>query len=304
MSKARLRLFCKDMINGDFLYQILFNYTAGYTYRTIVADDQRYRLITLTHSGTITFLEEYVGDVWLCGGGEGGGGGGATPYMDGYTAGIQSGHGGGGGRCAFENNVALRGSIPVIIGARGKGGARGVSKSWGNGEYSEHSTPGDAGGKTSFGDLGADGGKNASGGSGGGLPRVVASNYPYKGLGDGISTVPFFDTQNFDPLCAGGASGTLYEYSHNPPYQTGCDGGSNGSNSGPSTPSYSEVPISAKGGFNGGGFGGSSGSLGGGNGANFGAGGGGGEASAMYGEYSGTDGGAGYNGVVMIRIPV
>lgn len=310
MSKARKRLFCRDLINGDFLYAIRFEYTGEWTYRTIGYGNKRYRLITLLTSGVLTFLEPYIGDFWMCGAGNGGGGGGVPTYPNINYGHRTAGHGGGGGYPLQRLGVVLEGEIQVDIGKGGKGGIGSYQ------ETGEYSTPGADGGATMFGDEVAPGGHLANGGSGGGLPRYILSSThghglvtTYGGKGIGKTTVPFGDTHNFAPLCAGGAAGVLRDTQAQAPYGQwwyGQPGGSNGSDSVALGSTNGESAWYAPGGHLGGGNGINTGAAvqPGSNGSAPGAGGGGGRCTSGFGTHSGASGGDGADGVVYIRIPL
>ena len=161
-----------------------------------------------------------------------------------------------------------------------------------NGEYSV--SVGSASGKSIFGDLltvNAVSGK--SGGTGGGY-NVNGGT----GTGDGLSKYPFGDTTNFDPHCAGGGGGGYEGYESYNKFRGG-QGGTNGGN-GTSANSSSDSVAGGAGGNKGGGKGGHGGdSSQTATAATFYGSGGGG---AGYAYMNGA--GAGYQGVVYIRVPV
>ena len=161
-----------------------------------------------------------------------------------------------------------------------------------SGEYAV--SVGSAAGKSIFGDLlsvNAVSGK--SGGTGGGYNVNGGS-----GTGDGKSKYPFGDTVNFDPHCAAGGGGgyddgTLYNR------HQGGQGGTNGGNGSAANPSSDSV-AGGPGGNKGGGTGGhgSNSSVTGTAATFYGSGGGGSGYAAQW------KSGAGYQGVVYIRVPV
>ena len=178
-----------------------------------------------------------------------------------------SGSGGAGAYCAQASNQKLKGTYTISVGS--------------------------AQGKTSFGDLlsvNAVSGK--SGGTGGGNNINGGS-----GTGDGKSKYPFGDTVNFAPHCAGGGGGGYGDGSLYNQHKGG-QGGTNGGNGTSNNPS-SDAVAGGPGGNRGGGTGGhgtSSGTTG--------------TAATFYGSGGGGAGyaaqwsaGAGYQGVVYIRIP-
>ena len=179
-----------------------------------------------------------------------------------------SGSGGAGAYCAEADSQTLTGQYTISVGS--------------------------AQGKTSFGDLlsvNAVSGK--SGGTGGGYNINGQS-----GTGDGKSKYPLGDTTNFSPHCAGGGGGgygdgTLYNK------HKGGQGGTNGGN-GTAANSSSDEEAGGPGGNKGGGTGGhgSNSSITGTAATFYGSGGGGAGYAAQWSV------GAGYQGVVYIRVPV
>lgn len=294
MSKPRPRLFCSDLINGDFLYAVRFAYTGEWQYRTITTDGERYRLVTLLSDGLLTFLEPYVCDMWMCGGGGGGEAGGYT--FNGTSYAPYPGKGGSGGYCAFEFGIELGGQYNVLV---GKGGKRGEPN-----EPVAGRNPPTPGGATSLGGLIAEGGTIVGGGSGGGGWHYDNGNtwYPIAGgEGAGISTLPFGDDLHFDLHCAGGAGGN-YKLDGGTRACIGGDGGSDGANGNPGKTGPSSLVLAV------------GGERGGGNGsfedvdpvrdATYpGAGGAGGYCWAKVNGIQQTYGGHGADGIVYIRVP-
>ena len=187
------------------------------------------------------------------------------------TAGGAGGAGGAGAYCAQASNQKLKGTYTISVGS--------------------------AQGKTSFGDLlsvNAVSGKNGGTGGGGG------------GKGDGLSKYPFGDSITYKCHCAGGGGGESVEHTSmgSPTTSYVGSGGSNGlaggygngtaggtyggGNGGYASAGPSESPSGYKGyaaSFYGGG------------------GGGGGYAHDMWSGNATGAGGAGYQGVVYIRVP-
>lgn len=256
---------------------MVIGYTGAYTDQTeVTMSGKKYRLLTLTGSGTLTLPEEVTADVWLCNGGNGG-----------LGAGRQ---GGGGGYVRQENGMQITGAVVVVVGA----GSAGVN-----------SSSGKFGGLTSFGSVsptaqssGAYVYNGASGGGNGGRTSI-------KGEGGGVSTVPFGETSLFDQHSAGGGGGGERDREADDTCSGG-DGGSNGG-SGLGSGGYSGY-VGGTGGTKGGGNGGTGNSQSslaeGGAATYFGSGGG---AGGHYVSTSGTGtlgyGGAGYQGVIYVRIP-
>lgn len=198
-------------------------YTGAMTDQIVtMGDGKRYRLLTLTSSGTLTVEKPVQADVWMCGGG-------------GHGAG-DAGGGGGGGYVASAYKVTLPLSSAAVVGAAsGASSFAGVTANPG-----ESTTKGDGG----------------SGGSGGG-----AGGYIYDGgTGAGITTYPFGDTSYFSgrPHSGGGGGGGYLNGSYN---MGGGYGGSNGDN-GESTPTGRTAGNNSQGGNYGGGRGGYAGGNG------------------------------------------
>lgn len=236
-------------------------YTGNYTDEIVtMGDGLRYRLLTLTSSGTLTLEEACNVDVWLCDGGDAG-------KHGAYDA--PSGQDGGdGGKFGQYNNLNIT-SVPVTIGAGGR--------------YS-----GDSGGFSHFNYnmtwiAGATGGEGAQFG---GITHV----------GDGAegSTRPFLDSYFTNYPCAGGGGGarlrsnpiTTYAYGGNGGWSEGSGagykskGGITGGGDGAYTPSTNDRILAKSATYYGSGGGGS---------------------DTLGGE---TNYGAGYQGVVFVRIPL
>ena len=269
--------------SGSIVPGLNIDYTGDYTDQkdVVMSNGQTYRLLTLTGSGTLTLEQTIKADIWLCAGGNGGRNGGY--------------HGGGGGKFVQSDGVDLALSTVCTIGA----GASGTSTSSGG-----------VGGSTTFGTLQAvqttGSYKAASGASGGGAGgRGTYTNSSAKaGTGAGVSTVPFLDATIFDPHSAGGGGGA-YEDETSDTYVGGGAGGSDGADGGVrKAASYK----GGAGGEKGGGAGGKPSSLTndrkGGAATFYGSGGGGGGYLMDSSEniYTGP-GGAGYQGVIYVRIP-
>lgn len=257
---------------------LAISYSGAYTdQKEVVMSGKTYRLLTLTGSGTLTLPQEVTADVWLCNGGNGGGYGGT---------------GGGGGRLKQSNGISLAVSTVCTVGAGSSTATTGYEVG--------------ASGLSSFGSISpianqgnAYSGEGASGGGGGSLNRSRK--------GDNVSTVPFGDTSLFYQHSAGGGGGGCedkYEANKN----TGGAGGSNGAD-GSKLTSYTSNVNGGSGGTRGGGAGGqgvSSGSTQHGSSATYyGSGGGaGGTYYSKSGSWTGAgNNGAGYQGVIYVRIP-
>lgn len=257
---------------------LAITYSGAYTdQKDVTMSGKVYRLLTLTGSGTLTLPAELKADVWLCNGGNGGGYGGT---------------GGGGGRLKQSDGITLATSTVCTVGAGGAGSSADIGTS--------------ASGLSTFGTISptANGmttqsGTGASGGGGGALNALRT--------GDGVTTVPFGDTSYFYQHSAGGGGGGCEDRSEEY-LGTGGAGGSNGAD-GSAISGYSSNVKGGAGGTRGGGTGGqgvSSGTA-----CNaaaatyYGSGGGGG---GIYFNKSGSlrnpgTGGAGYQGVIYVRIP-
>ena len=254
---------------------MVIGYTGAYTDKTeVTMSGKKYRLLTLTGSGTLTVAEKVKADVWLCSGGCGG---------------IMAGGGGGGGGYVLEKeSVLLTGSVVCTVGVGGnvEGGFGGVS-SIGSSIVTKRT---DA---------------YINGGSGGGSGGYGGA----AGKGAGISTVPFRETTLFDRHSAGGGGGGYYynDEDNFKTYASGGNGGSNGVNGGARNGNANSA-TGGTGGVKGGGTGGNGARTAlcdGGAATFYGSGGGGG--GEYDNEYTGTGrtgaSGAGYQGVIYVRIP-
>lgn len=194
-------LFCKD-----FLLVPPYFFTGTMTREWITVDGVRHELITLLSNGTFISYRARNAKIWLCGSGAGGSG--------------LYGNGGGAGGYFVESEITfLPGEThQVTIGAptyyRGESTSFGALTALGGGGKLTHDQ--------SYRDGGSGGGKNGS------LPPDT-NTY---GIGDGISTIPFGDSVNFTPHCAGGGGhwlvfrdtdGIIRQY-------RGGDGGTDGGN--------------------------------------------------------------------------
>lgn len=250
------------------------SYTGNYTDQAdVVMSGKTYRLLTLTSSGTLTLEDSVQADVWLCGGGSSG-------LAD------TGGQGGGGGYFTLSENYNINSPVACVIGA---GGAT-------NSNYKTFN----AGGQSSFGTITANGASNKNGASGGGGGYDNFAG----GSGGGKSTVPFGETSLFDQHSAGGGGGSMRDRESSD-YAQGGNGGSNGANGSSATDGKYQAST---GGTKGGGAGpkpaASDSSCYGGAATFYGSGGGG---ASYYISTGGNHywgyGGAGYQGVVYVRIP-
>lgn len=246
------------------------SYSGTHTTKTITSGGVEYTLYTITGSGTLTVEGTYRDtDVWICGGGANGSAGSS---------------GGAGAYCAQLTKTALSGTYVIAIGA--------------------------SQGATTFGSaLSVPAVSGPNGGTGGGAGRRGGA-----GTGDGQSKYPFADTTLFNCHCAGGGGGGYG--TNGSGTSSRCDGGSGGTNGGNgngtgayiSPTIYNEEESSGgSGGKYGGGRGGNaswkdSTGYGGGSATFYGSGGGGGGYGQHY-QTTAASGGAGYQGVVYIRIP-
>ena len=242
-------------------------YSGAYTdQKDVVMSGKTYRLLTLTGSGTLTLPQEVTADVWMCAGGNGGASG---------------GRGGGGGLFSAKNKVAIDGSVVCTIGSGGSAAKVGNATAFGASSISN--------GSSYF--------NGASGGGSG-------------GTGGGATTVPFGSSDYFSPHSAGGGGGgsSLRYRNGNTVHYLGGAGGSNGANGAASTKASGWPSTKAAGGNLGGGAGGTYGGdrpTAGSNATYYGSGGGGGgsyENEKTESVRSGG-GGAGYQGVIYVRIP-
>lgn len=250
-------------------------YTGAMTDQIVtMGDGKQYRLLTLTSSGTLTVEKPVQADIWMCGGG----GGGNRGYY---------GSGGGGGYVNSGYALQLSTNVAVIgTGAAGNGGTSGISAFMGISA---------AGGKGAVnGSETPDGG---SGGGQGGYNRYGGNGS--RGSGAGVTTYPFGDSVYFSerPHSAGGGGGS-YRDKDDHVYGGGGAGGSNGGNG------ASRVSGQSQGA--GGSYGGGDGGFDSNGRAAYFYGGGGGGGAYLWEDYSehNYSGGAGYQGVIYIRIPL
>lgn len=258
------------------------SYSGTHTVKEITVNGTTYTQYTITGSGTLTVEGTYENvAVWLCGGGANG---------ENSPSASSRARGGAGAYAASLSGQSLSGEYAVTVGA-GQGAS-------------------------SFGSLlSVSAVTSISGGSGGGgaggdydVSSESASTYG-GGTGDGKSKYPFSDSATFQAHCAGGGGGAYYT-TGTLQHFTGGTGGSNGGN-GPAGSHTSSSSISGGSGGNyGGGRGGSvqvNTSVSSGSAATFYGSGGGGAGchQVPYGwsSYNTTYGGAGYQGVVYIRVP-
>ena len=174
-----------------------FTYTGRMRYEIRMMDNKLYHVLIFETSGNLTVTGEFVGDVWLVGGGGAG---------MGTSTGTNVGRGGGGG---YTTNAFVHAIVsgPIAIGA---GGTTGSGR----------------GGTTTYDGLSALGGYDGShetyrviGGGGGGVGRGDSTRVP--GIGQGTTTRPF---ESLDmPPHAGGGAGLSQS-------TTMGDGGSDGGN--------------------------------------------------------------------------
>lgn len=251
---------------------MVIGYTGAYTDQPeVTMSGKKYRMLTLTGSGTLTVDAEVKADVWMCGGGAGGAGGDGGAYGD-YCC------GGAGAYTAESYGITLdKNGIVATVGA----GSAGVSGDIPLGASA-----------TSFGNIKTNTVKGKNGGTGGGGGTGAAPG----GKGDGVNKHPFSDSTAFlDPCCGGGGGGHLTDNEEDEDLSGG-NGGTNGGDGG--------VLQAEKGGVKGGGNGGV-GSYGSGSAATYYGSGGG--AGAFFctskGSVRGGSGGAGYQGVIYVRIP-
>lgn len=250
------------------------SYTGNHTDQVVtMGDGKQYRLLTLTSTGTLTLEEKVNAEVWLCNGGKSGSKGSVNTSSKNYYG--------------------------------GNGGAGG-NFSWGNVSFDKTTvTIASANGTSSFGLTLSSSGTGAGGGKGG---QSVYYNSPRGANGAGGSaasadTRPFKDSYFTQYPCAGGGGGEL---SHTgTKYYGGCGGssttaGATGSSS-----------IKCVGGNTGGGRGGyvagtfTIASNPGDAATYYGSGGGGGSTDFDNSEqYGSGNGGAGYQGICYIRIPL
>lgn len=252
-------------LEDEFRYpKFSYSDTAGMTSTVIAMKDVKYLVYTFSKSGTLTVNGTYIADIWLAGGGANGGTANRNT-PDCYNGNF--GYGGGGGYTTNAYGVTMR-SGAITIGQGGGGTTSYV--------YPDPVNPGQN--KT----LTAAGGSGVDGGSGGGSFEG--------GKGQGSSTRPFAAAEMPAYCQGGGSQGYVYLGSTGAGY-SGLPGGSDGGNGashktqtpegtggvGGATPQISdEWPTGA--GHNATGFGGGGG--------------------------GGNPGGKGYQGAVMVRIPL
>ncbi len=261
--------------------KITISYTGKMTQEDVVMADGKYRLLTLTSSGTLTLSAPTMIEACIVGGGAGG------------QAGSYSQSGGGAG--AYMKNVSFARSTggKAVIGAGGAGNS-----------YNRR------GGSSSFIGESVDAVSDRNGGTGGGGNAnfdddsgTLVMGTP--GTGDGESKYPFGDENFFSgkPHCAGGGGGggDFTTSSATAVRGSGGDGGTNGGNG--NSGSSGSVHGGA-GGVYGGGAGGQGGERSGSDATFYGGGGGAGGQSydGSTGRYSTGGNGSGYQGVVYVRI--
>ena len=246
-------------------------YSGAYTRRAITVDGTQYGLYEITGSGILRLVDKSLSgvDIWGCGAG---------------AQGLTTEKGGGGGYFTQVDDQTLSsGNYSVIIGTQ-----KGIT-------YVKS-------GDTNI--LSANSAADENGASGGGGGTSSTSLTP-GGSGGGVSTVPFGDTVNFTSYpCAGGGgtssrrkdeSGTIAVW-----YSAkGGDGGSNGSDGGSGATFSKENNVYTS----------TGGATGGGNGTNFSTSDAAVKAATYYGSGGGAGnathaGGAGYQGVVFMRVPL
>lgn len=242
-------------------------YTGNFTQEKVTMSGKEYLLLTLMSSGTLTLSDTVEADVWLCSGGSNGAS---------MEAGTQAKAGGDGG--TFKQKSVSFKEVVVTIGA--------------------------AGGNSYLGDLASSVGGNAGGHGGTGATSTYGG---YGGAASSKSTLPFDDGFFTKYPCAGGGGGCYGEYGY-----TSYNGGGGGSSTGKGSDGgsgSSSKGYGGDGGLTGGGKGGSKSDTrsypDGQNATYYGSGGGGG-GRVLYGfssELRGS-GGAGYQGVVVVRIPL
>lgn len=255
---------------------MVIGYTGAYTDQTeVTMSGKKYRLLTLTGSGTLTLPEEVTADVWLCNGGNSGG--------------TWARSGGGGGYFVQKLSIKLATPVVCTIGA-------------GAGENFNSYTP-VAGGSTSMGTITPKAQEASANGASGGGQGAIGDN---AGSGGGISTVPFEEATLFEPHSAGGGAGGIND-TVDDITRGGGVGGSNGANGGARTNNnYSGGTGGTKGGGTGGDGLKSSTAVNNNMGkaaTYYGSGGGAGGVRVTSSDEYGGSGGAGYQGAIYVRIP-
>lgn len=253
----------------------VITYSGAHTTKDISVNGVQYTLYSFTGSGTLTITGGKLknADIWACGGG-------GSPAL------IKTSAGGGGGYTAQLNGQTLSiGQYVITIGAAQA--ATSITRG-GTVLLTANGAPVLSGSSDA---------NRSKGGSGGGS----TGGYVYSAPGQGTTTRPFGDTANFVSIpCAGGGGGGGRHNDYT--YGRGGDGGSNGSNGKPGS-EYSEAtkPYGGKGGDTGGGKGSDLGDNGvtstNATAATYYGGGGGGARTGLHVGY-------GYQGWLLIRVPV
>lgn len=269
---------------------------AGLTDSGIVTmgDGKKYRLFTITQSGTLTFDSDQVdqgilADIWICGGGQGG----ITASYAGSGNPYKSGDGGKGGFAAYVPQKIIHATtLTSIIGAGGAANGQGGATSLDFGNFII-----DAKATSTSNTAASPGGGTGSGGHAEYLSSRTLKDGTY---GDGKSNKrPFSDTY-FKLHCSGGGSGGFY-WNTTGGRANGGAGGENGANGSQAEATTSSLPFGGAGGSGAGAGGnGATSSPNGGNATRYGCGGGGGGLHYLA-PTLGT-GGTGKQGVIYIRI--
>jgi hypothetical protein len=270
-----------------------------------IYNDTLYMDYLVDNSCIVTVYGQIEGSVWLCGGG----GGGAGAYSN------RSGGGGAGAFSALFSGLIESGAI--TIGAAGVGGqavATYASRRGGAGGQTKYvmqsRTLSANGGGASGGSDGSINNTGGNGGSGGGSGCYINdTDKQYPGAGNAsVTKIPFGDSDNYTPWCAGGGGGGLYYLIY---LGKGGNGGSNGSAGGAWTGSATTTANKGLGGDIGGGDGAnvntkssSASMLAAQTGSTYGSGGGGGASAGSLSDAARMPGAAGMRGCVIIRIPV
>ena len=171
----------------------LLSYTGKKIYEQKVIDGKLYHLFTFETSGILTVTGDFVGDVWMCGGGADGQDGNKADSPNDY------GYGGAGAFTANFYNVQIQDG-EIAIGA-------------GNG------------GVTSYLEMSANGATGPNGGSGGAKGRGGVN-----GTGQGTTTRPW-GSADMPAYCPGGGNGATDDAANR--YNGGSDGGAPVPASGP-----------------------------------------------------------------------
>lgn len=271
-------------IQGNYWYvlrnkvtQASISYSGNYTDEIVNMDDNYYRLLTFTSSGTLSLDRSLKGDVWICGGGGSG-------YQYSTSSAGSKGDGGAGAYTDESTNSSIK-DIVITIGA-GYGGNSSISGditllAYGGNKNSNGSSI------------------TSTGGTGAGYNTYGSSI----GKGDGIEKTPFSSSYFEYPYCDGGGSGGIKSSSSQYNSRGGA-GGTNGADGNYKVTGYYGYAGGAGGGHYGGAGSSATSGTGNNNGSNatgYGSGGGGG--SYYYTsdkEYTGY-GGYGYQGVCFIR---